>query len=69
MIFTSVPCFFKISSMVGSTRAQNGHWKSEKCSITIFAWGFPRLGAGKVGAGTIFFDGGGGLTAVFIISA
>ena len=36
---------FMIWSMVGSTREQNGHWKSENCTMVTSASLAPLIGA------------------------
>src|SRR5437588_6216539 len=38
--------------MVGSTREQNGHWKSENSTIVILAWAGPLTG--ELPTGTLY---------------
>src|SRR5262249_55447261 len=45
------PYLARMASMVGSTREQNGHWKSLHSIIVTSASGLPRVGAVE-GAGT-----------------
>src|SRR5581483_11855263 len=41
---TCVGYSFMILSIVGMTRPQNGHWKSEKATMVTFAFSGPRTG-------------------------
>ena len=68
-IFTLSPYSFMICSTVGSTRLQNGHWKSENSWMTTFAFGAALAGLSCRPAGTSFFSGGGGPFASFMISS